>query len=127
PWGYADQGRFLNCVFEMSTPLAPESFLALLLSTEKKLKRKRTIPNGPRTIDLDILFYDDLVTASERIAIPHPRLHERMFVLRPFCDLAPDHVHPVFGLPCSRILEDRKKKHGEAEPPEFPQSFWQAG
>lgn len=103
PVGYLDQAFFLNCVFKITTFLAPDKLLTLLLDTEKRLKRKRIIHWGPRTIDLDILFYDNLVISSKDLIIPHPRLHERMFVLKPLCDLAPDYVHPVIKEQCSQI------------------------
>lgn len=105
PFGYIDQDRFLNCVFEVKTLLTPLQFINLLLKIEKLLKRERAIRWGPRTIDLDILFYDDIITSFEEAVIPHPRMHERMFVLKPLCDLAPYYVHPVINERCYRIAE----------------------
>jgi dihydroneopterin aldolase / 2-amino-4-hydroxy-6-hydroxymethyldihydropteridine diphosphokinase len=109
PVGYLDQDYFLNCIFKVSTVLTPEELLKLLLETEKILKRKRIIHWGPRTIDLDILFYDTFIFSSPDLIIPHPRLHERMFVIKPLCDLAPDLIHPVLKESCIEISEKLKK------------------
>jgi len=109
PVGYLEQDYFLNCVFKVSTILNPEELLQLLLETEKILKRKRIIHWGPRTIDLDILFYDNYIISSPNLIIPHPRLHERMFVIKPLCDLAPDLIHPVLKESCFKIAEKLKK------------------
>lgn len=95
PWGYADQPKFLNQVVRAKTYLAPEPLLKHLKRVEVALGRKESFPNGPRLIDLDILFYDDLVLYSPALTIPHPRLHERAFVLLPLMDLDPELVHPI--------------------------------
>ena len=95
PWGYEDQPKFLNQVIKATTYLEPEPLLKHLKRLEVALGRKASVPNGPRTIDIDILFYDDLVVNKPSLVIPHPRLHERAFVLLPLMDLAPDLVHPV--------------------------------
>lgn len=95
PWGYEDQPKFLNQVIKATTYLEPEPLLKHLKRLEVALGRKVSIPNGPRLIDMDILFYDDLTMDKPSLVIPHPRLHERAFVLLPLMDLAPDLVHPV--------------------------------
>lgn len=105
PFGYLDQDKFLNCVFEVKTLLTPLQFINSLLEIEESLKRERIIHWGPRTIDLDILFYDDIITSFEAAVIPHPRMHERMFVLKPLCDLTPYYVHPVLNERCYRIAD----------------------
>jgi len=97
PWGYADQPAFLNMVVEATTRLEPGALLSFLKEIEKEMGREATFRNGPRLIDLDILFYDDLVLDSPPLVIPHPRLHERAFVLVPLADVAPDHLHPLLG------------------------------
>lgn len=97
PVGYADQDDFLNAVAAVDTSLPPGVLLEFLLDVERAAGRERTIRNGPRTLDLDILFYGDQVIREDNLTIPHPRLHERMFVLEPLCAIAPDLVHPVFG------------------------------
>ncbi|HEX2996125.1 MAG TPA: 2-amino-4-hydroxy-6-hydroxymethyldihydropteridine diphosphokinase [Anaerolineales bacterium] len=95
PWGVTDQPKFLNQVIRVKTYLQPEPLLKHLKRLEVALGRKESIPNGPRLIDLDILFYDDLVMYSAALTIPHPRLQERAFVLVPLMELDPELVHPV--------------------------------
>jgi dihydroneopterin aldolase/2-amino-4-hydroxy-6-hydroxymethyldihydropteridine diphosphokinase len=105
PVGYLEQGRFLNGVCRVETLLGPRGLIRFLLEVESHLFRERSIPNGPRTIDLDVLFYDDRITSYEEAVIPHPRLHSRMFVLKPLTDLAPYLMHPVLGERCYRLKE----------------------
>lgn len=95
PWGYTEQSMFLNQVLMAKTYLEPEPLLRHIKRLEVALGRKATFRNGPRLIDIDILFYDDLVMDTPTLTIPHPRLHERGFVLLPLMDIAPDLVHPV--------------------------------
>ena len=95
PWGYADQEKFLNQVLKVKTYLEPEQLLKHLKRLEVALGRTTSFQNGPRLIDIDILFYDNLVLESPALVIPHPRVHERGFVLLPMMDIAPDFVHPV--------------------------------
>jgi len=96
PWGYEDQPAFLNMVLKTETDLVPEALLKYLKQLEVELGRKQNFRWGPRLIDLDILFYDDLVLDSPSLVIPHMRLHERAFVLVPLMDIAPELIHPVF-------------------------------
>lgn len=102
PVGYSDQGDFLNCVVEIKTQLKPEELLVELLNIEEELKRKRTVKWGPRTIDLDVLLFDDEILSNENLVVPHPRMHERLFVLEPLCDLAPYKLHPILR---TRIID----------------------
>jgi 2-amino-4-hydroxy-6-hydroxymethyldihydropteridine diphosphokinase len=95
PWGYEDQPKFLNQVIKAKTYLDPEPLLKHLKRLEIALGRKESFPNGPRLIDMDILFYDDLVLNTAALVIPHPRLHERGFVLMPLMDINPELVHPI--------------------------------
>lgn len=95
PWGYEDQPRFLNQVIKVQTYLEPEPLLKHLKRLEVTLGRKESFQNGPRLIDIDILFYDDLILNTASLVIPHPRLHERGFVLLPLMDIDPDLVHPA--------------------------------
>ncbi len=95
PVGYEDQPKFLNQVIRVKTYLEPEPLLKHIKRLEVALGRKESFPNGPRLIDIDILFYDELVLYSPALVIPHPRLHERAFVLLPMMDLDPELVHPV--------------------------------
>jgi len=95
PWGYAEQEKFYNQVLRVQTYLEPEPLLKHLKRLEVALGRKASFQNGPRLIDIDILFYDDRVLNTPVLDIPHPHVHERGFVLLPLMDIAPDFVHPV--------------------------------
>ena len=89
PVDNAAQGWFLNCVAEVSTTLEPLEFLHRLQVVERELGRERTVPKGPRTIDIDILLYDDLLIETDELTVPHPRMLQRRFVLEPLCEIAP--------------------------------------
>ncbi len=102
PWGYADQPAFLNQVAEVETDLDPWELLLYLKRIEKQLGRQPSVRNGPRLIDLDILFFSDRIIDLPGIAIPHPRLHERAFVLVPLADLAPNFRHPLL---CRKVRQ----------------------
>lgn len=95
PQGFAAQGWFLNAVAEMETELFPRQLLRRIHAVERGLKRLRTVVNGPRTIDIDILFYGDTAIATRELTVPHPRYSERRFVLAPLADLAPGLRDPV--------------------------------
>jgi len=92
PVGFTDQNDFLNMVIEINTSLSPIELLDVCQSIEQKLGRKRTIQNGPRTIDLDILVYNQEYRETRRLILPHPRMHKRAFVLFPLNEIAPDLV-----------------------------------
>jgi 2-amino-4-hydroxy-6-hydroxymethyldihydropteridine diphosphokinase len=104
PWGFTDQPAFLNQVVKAETYLEPEALLQHLKRLESVMGRVPSFQNGPRLIDIDILFFDDLVLDSPIVQIPHPRLHERAFVLMPLNDLCPDLVHPVLQKSVSELL-----------------------
>ena len=119
PVGFTDQPWFLNQVIEAELSVEPNaaqaaSFLAELVDIEREMGRKRTIVNGPRLIDIDLLLFGDLIvrrshdTASSSktlgMVLPHPRMHLRRFVLEPLCEIAPDLVHPVLKKTCGEIL-----------------------
>ncbi len=94
PLELADQPRFLNQVVEAETYLTPDELLARVAHVEAELGRQRTIPKGPRTVDIDILLYDDMLLETRELTIPHPAMHARRFVLEPLAELAPGLVHP---------------------------------
>jgi 2-amino-4-hydroxy-6-hydroxymethyldihydropteridine diphosphokinase len=96
PWGYLDQPAFLNQVVEIETDLSPQELLGYIKGIEENMGRVKSVLNGPRLIDLDLLFYDDLVIDLPGLAIPHPRMEGRGFVLVPLSELAPDFIHPLF-------------------------------
>lgn len=104
PWGFTEQGPFLNQVVMATTYLEPELLLKHLKRLETALGREATFRYGPRLIDIDILFYDDLVLNTPLLTVPHPHLHERGFVLIPLMDIAPDLVHPVTGISVREMI-----------------------
>ena len=104
PVGYTPQRWFLNQVAEAETELFPMQLLSRIGKIERALGRERTLPNGPRTIDIDILLYGKTVVHSATLEIPHPRLAQRRFVLAPLADLAPDLRHPVTRLTVREML-----------------------
>lgn len=89
PWGYLNQPDFLNGVIEVETSLSPAALLGALLGIEAAMGRIREIKNGPRVIDLDLLMYDDIKLSTDELVLPHPRMMERAFVLKPLIDLMP--------------------------------------
>ncbi|CAG7839387.1 Bifunctional folate synthesis protein [Clostridium haemolyticum] len=112
PYGYLDQDDFLNCAVEIETLLNPNKLMKVLLDIEQQLKRERIIKWGPRTIDLDILLYDDLILSKKETIIPHPLMHNRMFVLEPLNEIAPYAFHPIFNKRVFQLKEDLKHKEG---------------
>ncbi len=113
PIGFKDQEWFANAVLKIETTLTPYELLATCMRIEQQLGRKRHPENrfGPRTLDLDILFYEDQVISDESLQIPHPRMHERAYALVPMLELDPDFVHPVIKKSVFEI-------HDELEEPE---------
>jgi len=109
PWGIIDQPRFINMVMEVATDLAPEALLGLLKKIETDLGRTSTVRWGPRVIDLDILFYDDLVMKTAELEIPHPGIAGRYFVLKPLSEIAPEMVHPVLKKSIKDLLSQYRQ------------------
>jgi 2-amino-4-hydroxy-6-hydroxymethyldihydropteridine diphosphokinase len=106
PVSEVEQPPFLNMVVEVGNTLPkPEQVMARLLRIEYLLGRTRDVKDGPRTLDLDLLFYGDLQKKTQFLTLPHPRLHERRFVLEPLVEIAPHFVHPTLKCPASALLE----------------------
>lgn len=106
PWGVEDQPDFINMVVEAEAALEPLELLNLLKEIESHMGRVQTYRWGPRLIDLDILFYDDLVIDTPELKIPHPFIEKREFVLRPLLEIAPELRHPVTGKTIKEMLDD---------------------
>jgi 2-amino-4-hydroxy-6-hydroxymethyldihydropteridine diphosphokinase len=104
PIGFEAQPAFQNAVVALDTTLKPVQLLNGLLAIEAEFKRERAVRWGPRTLDLDLIWFDGLELDSSRLTLPHPRAHEREFVLRPLVDIAP--ALPLAGATASRLLED---------------------
>lgn len=112
PVGNPNQPRFLNLVCEVQTGLSPLGLLIVVKAIENKLGRMPSEPNAPRTVDIDILLYGDKVTDTPQLTIPHPRLHERAFVLVPLSEIASDIVHPVIKKTVKELSETVEGEKG---------------
>jgi 2-amino-4-hydroxy-6-hydroxymethyldihydropteridine diphosphokinase len=104
PVEVVDQQEFINQVVACVTDLSPHSLLEVCLRIEKEMGRVRSRDKGPRSIDLDLLLYGDVVLEGEGLNVPHPRLHLRRFVLVPLVEIAPHVIHPVLGLSMADLL-----------------------
>lgn len=111
--GPADQGAYLNGVLEVETTLSPEALLQRCQALELAAGRTRDVRNAPRTLDIDLLLYGEICRDDPQLTLPHPRLHERLFVLAPLYDLAMELRHPRLGVSC-RLLRDQLPAHGVA-------------
>ena len=106
PVDYKDQDWFVNLVVKIETSLGPHALLNKIQGIEKAVGRKaNTVRFGPRVIDLDIVLFGDRVIQTEKLEVPHPRMHKRRFVLKPICDIEPSMVHPVLGKDMLSLLE----------------------
>ena len=105
PWGYKNQPSFLNMVIEAETKLGARDLLETLQQIEKKLGREKSFKWGPRTIDLDILLFDNMSVQENDLMIPHPLMHKREFVLKPLCEITPALRHPVLKVSVQKLLE----------------------
>ncbi|KRQ87888.1 Bifunctional folate synthesis protein [Caloramator mitchellensis] len=106
PYGYTNQPEFLNGVVEVITDLNPRQVLETLLNIEKDMGRIREFKWGPRNIDLDIIFFNSDVINEEDLKIPHPDMHNREFVLKPLCEIAPELVHPILKKSINQLLDE---------------------
>ena len=105
PYGLKEQNNFYNTAIEILTTCQPMELMSKLQSIEKKLIKNKKIPNGPRKIDLDIIFFGSKIVKNSQIEIPHPRAMDRDFVLKPICDIKPFYRHPLFKLTLKEALE----------------------
>ncbi|HTI14718.1 MAG TPA: 2-amino-4-hydroxy-6-hydroxymethyldihydropteridine diphosphokinase [Dictyobacter sp.] len=105
PIGFADQPQFFNLVCSGQTELPAQKLLHYAKETEKKLGRLPTFRNGPRTIDIDILLYGNVICNQPELIIPHPRMEERAFVLIPLVEIAPTVIHPLHHITAAQLLE----------------------
>lgn len=107
PWGFNDENFFLNQSIIIKTTLTPETILKELMTIEEMMGRTRKEKRyASRIIDLDILFYDDMIIETPQLIIPHPLLHKRRFVLKPLAEIAPEMIHPVFKKTIHHLLAE---------------------
>ena len=105
PVEFTSQPWFLNCAVVLETDLTPQQLMSALLSIEEEMGRRRIQKKGPRSIDIDILMFDDIVMDSKELIIPHPAMHERRFVLEPLAEIATNAIHPVFKKTISELRD----------------------
>ncbi len=110
PWGVKEQPEFINMAVEAETDLSPEELLKKLQQIEIELGRDKGERWGPRIIDLDILFFDNLVVKTLVFEIPHPGIPEREFVLKPLAEIAPDKIHPIFKKSVKQLFEEIRNR-----------------
>ncbi len=110
PYGYTDQDKFINCAVTVNTILEPKDLLVFTQGIEAKHNRVRDIHWGPRTLDIDIIFYDDLVYGDSSLQIPHTDMQNRFFVLEPVCEIEPGYRHPVFNRTVLQLLNELREK-----------------
>jgi 2-amino-4-hydroxy-6-hydroxymethyldihydropteridine diphosphokinase len=104
PVEYTEQPWFLNCAVLLETTLSPQELMSAILNIEEQMGRRRLVKKGPRSIDIDILLFGDVVLKSDALTIPHPEMHRRRFVLEPLAEIAPEVVHPVLHKSIRELL-----------------------
>ena len=112
PWGFTDQESFVNQAIAFESNQRPSVLLDTVLTIEQQLGRKREIKWGPRVIDIDIIFYGNLVYQSDVLEIPHPYMQDRMFVLTPLSEIMPDFRHPLLDKTIRELKEDLMQREG---------------
>jgi len=110
PYGVSDQPPFMNCAAKCETKLSPAGLIAAALGVENDMGRVRERRWGPRNIDIDVIFYDDLVIKTQELTVPHYDMHNRDFVLGPLCELEPGLIHPVLKVSLSGLLANLKAR-----------------
>ena len=118
--GGAGQPPFINAVVEVKTKLKPHRLLEILHEIEAALGREREIEWGPRTIDIDILLYHGEIISDDKLQIPHPLMHERLFVLKPLREIAPQLLHPILEKSVEALYDERKAEVGDKYDDELP-------
>lgn len=118
--GSGEQPPFINAAVEIGTKLSPYKLLEVCQEIETALGREREVEWGPRTIDIDILLYEDEIISDDKLQIPHPLMHERVFVLKPLREIAPQLIHPVLEKSIETLYEERKAEMGEKYDDELP-------
>lgn len=110
PIGVSKQSNYLNCIVYLKTDLSPYDLLTEINESETMYKRERRIKWGPRTLDIDVIDYDNKIVNTEQLTLPHPRMHKRRFVLLPMTEINPDYIHPLYKISLFTMLKKTEKQ-----------------